>query len=165
MNTKFVREILRFPAEKRTMRKKAHNKCKGPRMCKLNSHGRVYQLNYSIEVPRSHNYPTRGYKLQRLGCLHRTNRAVIVSIDERACCLECCQSDGPQACSEKRAIEPKTTIQRPMIAPSSGVISQVAAQLRCSCMKIENCGGSLPIKGIQLLPTLQKSVAYVSNML
>ena len=53
-------------------------------------------------VPRSHNYPTRGYKLQRLGCLHRTNRTVTVSTDERACCLKCCcQSDDPRACSKK----------------------------------------------------------------
>ena len=29
---------------------------------------------------------------------------VIVSTDERACCLECCHSDDPRACSEKRAI-------------------------------------------------------------
>ena len=46
-----VREMLRFPAQKRTIRKKAH-KWRGP-MCKLNSHGRGYPLNYSIWVPPS----------------------------------------------------------------------------------------------------------------
>ena len=59
------------------------------------------------------------YKLQRLGCLYRTNRTVIVSIDERACCLKCCQSDDPRACSEKRAIELKITIQLSMIVPGT----------------------------------------------
>ena len=68
-------------------------------------HGRAYPLNYSVELPRSHKYPIRGYKLQRLGCLHRTNRTVIVSTDERACCLNCCRSDDTRACSETRAIE------------------------------------------------------------
>ena len=53
MKSKFGREILRFPAWKCTIRKKAH-KWKGP-MCKLNSHGRGYPLNYSIEFPRSHS--------------------------------------------------------------------------------------------------------------
>ena len=100
---------------------------------------------------------TRGYELQRLGRLHRTNRTVIVSTDERACCLECCQSDDPRACSETRAIEPKTTIQISMIAPPSRVIWQVAAQLLRPCLKIENCGGSFPMKGIQLFYQLYKN--------
>ena len=92
---------------------------------KLNSHGRGYPLNCYciIELRRSHNYPPRGYKLQRLGCVHRTNRMVTVSPDERACCLKRSrQSDDPRACSEKRAIEPKITIQIPMVAQSSRVI-------------------------------------------
>ena len=59
--------------------------------------------------------PYRGGKgerrLQRLGYLHPTNLTVIVNTDERACCLECCQSDDPRARSEQRAIEPKNTMQ------------------------------------------------------
>ena len=48
----------------------------------------VHSTTYSIEFPRPHNNePTRRYKLQRLDWLHRTNRAVIVSTDERACCV------------------------------------------------------------------------------
>ena len=119
--------------------KKAHKR--NDPMCKRNSHGRGYPLNYGIEFPRSHNQPTRSYKLQRLGCLHRTNRTVIVSTAERACRLESCHSDDPRA---KRVIEPKTTLQIPMIAPSSRVICQVAAHLRRPCLKIENCGGRSP---------------------
>ena len=42
------------------------------------------------------------------------------NIDERACCLE--QSDDPRACSETRAMEPKTTVQISMISPPSRVI-------------------------------------------
>ena len=64
-----------------------------------------------------------GLPVVRLGCLHRTNRTVIVSIDDRACCLECCQSDDPRACSETRAIEPTTTaVQISIIAPPSRVV-------------------------------------------
>ena len=84
-------------------KKKTHNTEKGAQVkrfnVQLNSHGRGYPLNYSIEFPRSHNSPTRGYELQRLGCLHCTNRTVTVSIDERACRLECCHSNDPRACS------------------------------------------------------------------
>ena len=107
------------------------------------------ELTQSSPVPTSNQLASTNY-IQRLGCLHRTNRMVIVSTDERACCLECCRSDDPRACSEKRAIEPKTTLEISMIALSSQVISQVAAQLRRPCLKIENYGGSFPMKGIQL---------------
>ena len=77
-----------FPPKNARYGRRRTNECKGP-MCKLNSHGRGYPLNHSKEFPRSHNQITRGYKLQQLGCLHRMNRTVIVSIDERACGLEC----------------------------------------------------------------------------
>ena len=57
-----------------------------------------------------------------LGSLQRTNRTIIVIVDERACCLESCQGDDPRACSETRAIEPRTTVQISTIAPPSRVI-------------------------------------------
>ena len=111
-------------------------------MCKLNSKVRGYPLNYDIELPRYHNYPTRGYKLRRLGCLHRTNRTVIVNTEERACCLDCCQSDDPRTCSEERAIEPKTTIQnindRPVF-PS--YLTGCSAELRRPRLKLKIAGG------------------------
>ena len=96
--------------------------------------------------------------------VHRTNRTVIVSTDERACCLECCRSDDPRACRQTRAMEPKTTVQISMIAPPSRVIGQVAAQLRRPCLKIENCGGSFPVKGIQLFYKLYKNQQYDAVM-
>ena len=78
-------------------------------LCKHNSHRRGYPLNNSIgQPPRSHNSPTRGYKLRQFVCLLRTNRAVIVHTDKCACCvLGFCQSEDPPTYSEKRAIEPK----------------------------------------------------------
>ena len=84
-----------------------------------------------------------------------------MSTDEHACCLECCQREDPRACSEKRAAEPKATIQVSMIATSPRTLPQVvAAQLRRPCLKTDNWGRGrqFPMKGIQLLPTLQKSV-------
>ena len=45
-----------------------------------------------------------------------------------------------------------------MIALSSRVIGQVAAQLRRPYLKIENCGGSFPMKGIQLYQLYQNQV-------
>ena len=44
-----------------------------------------------------------------------------------------------------------------MIAPSSRVILQVAAQLLRPRLKIENCRGSFPMKGIQLFYKLYKN--------
>ena len=72
----------------------------------------IMVAGYGIELPRSHNQPTRGYILQRLGCLHRTNRTVVVSTDGRGCCLECCQSNDPRACSENRAFGCTVCIRR-----------------------------------------------------
>ena len=50
-----------------------------------------------------------------------------------------------------------------MITPPSQVIWQVAAQVRRPCLKIENCGGSFPMKGIQP-STNSTKISDVSNM-
>ena len=52
-----------------------------------------------------------------------------------------------------------------MIAPPSRVIWQVAAQLRRPCLKIENCGGSFPVKGVYNSSTNSTKIGDVSNML
>ena len=43
--------------------------------------------------------------------LHRTkSTVVVVDREEHTCCLECCQGDDPQTCSEKITIKTKTII-------------------------------------------------------
>ena len=44
-------------------------------------------------------------------CTAQKHAVVVVNTrEEHNCCLECCNSDGPQTCSEKSAIIPRTII-------------------------------------------------------
>ena len=119
-------EIKIRPGNTTLSRLKTHDTDKGAQVKRSNVQTELTRPRVSTQlqhgVPPSPQLTNSRLQTTRLGCLHRANRTVIVSIDERACCLECCQSEHPRECSETRAMEPKPTVQISMIAPPSRVI-------------------------------------------
>ena len=142
MKSKFVRKILRFPASKRTIRRRRTSEMihmwqpgfTWPRVSTQLQHrvppfpqltnSRLQTAAVGLPAP----YEPHG---------NREHRRTL-------CCLECCQSDDPQVCSEKGAIEPKTTIQnindRPVFRSYlTGCIAALSYDARAWKLKIENC--------------------------